>query len=158
MIMRRDDAGLAARLIAETDPVAALGIVARLVDGKRVDAVLGQLKKSSDPGREAALLKLQVALHSVGQFQESIAAAGALGSTGDAASALLVARSGGRLGDRKLTEQALARVVALRASSGATAGIPFDLLTDTALGDIARLGADARVGELLNRLRGYAAN
>ena len=119
-----------------------------------MDGVLGQLKKSNDPGREAALLKLQVALHSIGRFQESIAAAGALGSAGDAASALLVARSGGRLGDRKLTEQALTRVVALRSESGATAGVPFEGLTDTALGDIARVGADARVAELLDRLRG----
>lgn len=160
MVVRRDDAGLAARLMAETDPVASFGIVARLVDGNRVDKVLAELRRDTAAGsaREAALLKLQVGLHSLGKFQESIAAAGALGSAGDAASALLVARSGARIGDRKLTRQALERVVALRAATGDAPGTPFPGLTDTALGDIARLGADFKVAELLGQLRGVQAN
>jgi hypothetical protein len=151
MVTRRDDAGLASRLMAETDPVAAFAIVARLVDAKRVEKVIGELKRSeAAPGRDEALLKMQIGLHSVGQFQQSIAAAGALGSAGDAASALLVARSAARIGDRNLTRQALERVVALRGSASGQ----FAALTDTALGDIARIGADFKVAELLSQLRG----
>jgi Zn-dependent protease len=158
MVSRRDDAGLAARLIGENDPVAAFGIVARLVDGKRVDGVLGQLKRSSAPGRDAAVLKMQVSLHALGRFQESIAAAGALGSAGNAASAVLVARCGARIGDRKLTQQALERAVQLRAASGVAGGGSIDSLSDSALGDIARVGPDQKVAQLLSQLRGTTAN
>ena len=142
MVARGDDAGLAARLTSEGDPLTVLAIVARVVDGRRLGGVLKTLKRGD--GRAAdGLLKLQVGLFALGRFEDSIGAAGALGADGSAASALLVARCGARMGDRKLVRQGLERAVALGHLS----------LSDAALGDIARVGPDERVAELLTRLR-----
>ncbi|MGZ6267150.1 MAG: hypothetical protein ACXWM8_04720 [Candidatus Limnocylindrales bacterium] len=142
MVTRGDDAGVAARLTAEEDPLTVLAIVARIVDGRRLGGVEKTLKRGD--GRAAdGLLKLQVGLFALGLFEDSIGAAGALGTDGNAASALLVARCAARMGDRKLVRQGLERAVALGHVS----------LSDAALGDIARVGPDERVAELLTRLR-----
>jgi hypothetical protein len=79
----------------------------------------------------------------LGQLDEAIAAADILGKSGGAASAVLEARSAARLGDRKRTASALERAIALGVTS----------LPDGALGDIARLGPDPRIGAFLARLR-----
>jgi stage IV sporulation protein FB len=142
MVARGDDAGIAARLTSEEDPLTVLAIVARVVDGRRLGGVLKTLRRGD--GRAAdGLLKLQVGLFALGRFEDSIGAAGALGADGNAASALLVARCAARMGDRKLVRQGLERAVALGHVS----------LSDAALGDIARVGPDERVAELLTRLR-----
>jgi Zn-dependent protease len=142
MVARGDDAGIARRLGYETDPLTVLAIVARVVDGGRLAKVLRTLR-DGDGGAATGLLKLQVGLFALGRFEDSIGAAGALGAEGDAASALLVARSAARMGDRKLVRQALERAAALGHVS----------LSDAALGDIARVGPDERVAQLLTRLR-----
>jgi hypothetical protein len=142
MVARGDDAGLAARLTAEEDPLTVLAIVARVVDGRRIGGVLKMLKLGDGRGADG-LLKLQVGLFALGRFEDSIGAAGALGADGSSASALLVARCGARMGDRKLVRQGLERAVALGHVS----------LSDAALGDIARMGPDERVAQLLTRLR-----
>jgi hypothetical protein len=146
MLARRDDPAVARRLAAETDPLAVLGIVARLVEGKRVPQMLGTLRRDDTPDRTAALLRLQVGLHSLGRFDESLAAASILGRDGGPRSALLEARSAARGGDRKRTAAALERAIAL-------GPVP---LSDAALGDIARLGPDRKVADLLARLRSMA--
>jgi stage IV sporulation protein FB len=143
LIARRDDPAVAARLGAEDDPLAVLGIVTRVVEGKRVSQLLATLRRESMPDRTAALLKLQVGLHALGLFGDSMATATILGSAGGPRSAVLEARSAARSGDRKRTAAALERVLAL----GRIA------LSDDALGDIARLGPDRKVADLLTRLR-----
>jgi Zn-dependent protease len=142
MVARGDDAGIGARLTSEADPLTVLAIVARVVDGRRLGGVLKTLKRG-DGRASDGLLKLQVGLFALGRFEDSIGAAGALGADGSAASALLVARCAARMGDRKLVRQGLERAVALGHVS----------LSDAALGDIARVGPDERVAELLTRLR-----
>jgi hypothetical protein len=142
MVARGDDAGIAARLTSEADPLTVLAIVARVVDGRRLGGVLKTLKRG-DGAAVDGLIKLQVGLFALGLFEDSIGAAGALGADGSAASALLVARCAARMGDRKLVRQGLERAVALGHVS----------LSDAALGDIARVGPDERVAELLTRLR-----
>jgi Zn-dependent protease len=146
MIARRDDPAVAARLGGETDPLAVLGIVTRVVEGQRVAQLLGTLRRGSVPNRTAALLKLQVGLHVLGRFDDSLAAASILGASGGSRSAVLEARSAARKGDRKRAASALERVLSLGAVK----------LSDGALGDLVRLGPDRRVAELLNKLR--AAN
>jgi stage IV sporulation protein FB len=146
MVSRRDDPAVAARLATEPDPLAVLGIVARVVESKRVPQLLGTLRREGGSDRVTALLKLQVGLHSLGRFEDSLAAASILGRTGGALSAVLEARSAARTGDRKRTAVALERAVALG---------PIRL-SDGALGDIARLGPDKRVAEALAKLRSSA--
>jgi Zn-dependent protease len=143
MVARRDDPGLAARLGTETDPLAVLWIVTRVVEGKRVPQLLGVLRRAETANRTTALLKLQVALHALGRYDESMAAASLLGRAGGPRSAVLEARSAARSGDRKRTAAALERAIALG---------PIRL-SDAALGDIARIGPDRRVADLLARLR-----
>jgi Zn-dependent protease len=142
MVGQGNDVGLAARIVGETDPLTILAIVARVVDGKRLQAVLKVLRHG-DAGSVDGLLKLQVALFALGRYEDSIGAAGALGADGDAGSALLVARCAARMGDRKMLRQALERAVALGHVSP----------SDGALGDMARVGPDQQVAELLARLR-----
>jgi Zn-dependent protease len=146
MIARRDDPAVAARLAAETDPLAVFGIVTRVAEAKRVSQLLGVLRREEAADRIPALLKLQVGLHALGQFADSMAAASILGRAGGAPSALLEARSAARAGDRKRTVTALERVLALGSVR----------LSDAALGDIARVGPDRRVADLLARLRNAA--
>ena len=146
MIARRDDPAVAARLASETDPLAVLWIVVRVVEGKRVSQLLGTLRRSSMPGRTSALLKLQVGLHSLGRFEDALAAASIVGASGGPRCAVLEARSAARHGDRKRTAAALGRALALG---------PIQL-TDAALGDIARIGPDRQVAEALSRLRNAA--
>jgi Zn-dependent protease len=143
MVSRRDDPAVATRLATETDPLAVLGIVARIVESKRVPQLLGTLRREETQDRTAALLKLQVGLHSLGRFEDSLEAASILGLVGGAPSAVLEARSAARMGDRKRTAAALERADVLG---------PIRL-SDGALGDIARLGPDKRVAEALARLR-----
>ena len=143
MVGRRDDPAIAARLAVEEDPLAVLGIATRVVEGKRVPQLLGTLRRDDTDDRIPGLLKLQVGLHVLGQLDEAIAAADILGKSGGAASAVLEARSAARLGDRKRTASALERAIALGVTS----------LPDGALGDIARLGPDPRIGAFLARLR-----
>jgi Zn-dependent protease len=143
MIARRDDPAIAIRLGEEDDPLAVLGIVTRVIEGQRVAQLLGTLRREASPGRTAALLKLQVGLHVLGRFGDSMAAASILGSAGGSPGAVLEARSAARSGDRKRTAAALERVLALG---------PIRL-SDDALGDIARLGPDRKVADLLARLR-----
>jgi hypothetical protein len=143
MLARRDDPAVAARLASETDPLAVLGIVARVIESKRVPQLLGTLRRDDTAGRSPGLLKFQVGLHAFGRLEDAIAAADILGKAGGGASAVLEARSAARLGDRKRTAAALERAVAL----GVTR------LPEEALGDIARLGPDPRIGSLLARLR-----
>ena len=143
MVSRRDDPAVATRLATETDPLAVLGIVARIVESKRVPQLLGMLRREETQDRTAALLKLQVGLHSLGRFEDSLAAASILGQAGGARSAVLEARSAARMGDRKRTAAALERAYALG---------PIRL-SEAALGDIARRGPDKRVAEALARLR-----
>ena len=145
MVARGDDAGIAARLVSETDPLAVIAIVARIVEGRRVTGVIRTLRQGDERTVEA-LLKLQVGLYSLGRFEESIGAANALGARGNAGSALLVARCAARIGDRKLVGQALERAAALGPVS----------LSDAALGDIARVGPDERLSSTLARLRSAA--
>ena len=143
MLARRDDPAVTARLASETDPLAVLGIVARVIESKRIPQLLGTLRRDDTAGRSPGLLKFQVGLHALGRLEDAIAAADILGKAGGGASAVLEARSAARLGDRKRTAAALERAVAL----GATR------LPEEALGDIARLGPDPRIGSLLARLR-----
>jgi hypothetical protein len=142
LIVQSNDGAIAERLNSETDPLTVLAIVARVVDGKRLSPVLKTLGRGGSTTVDG-LLKLQVGLYALGRFEDSIGAAGALGPDGDAASALLVARCAARMGDRKLVRQALERAVAL-------GQVP---LSDAALGDIARVGPDQQVAQLLARLR-----
>jgi Zn-dependent protease len=146
MLARRDDQAVAARLAAETDPLAVLGIVARVLESKRVAQLLGTLSRDDITDRRPGLLKLQAGLHALGRFEDSMAAADILGKAGGGASALLEARSAARLGDRKRTAAALERALALGVAS----------LPEGALGDIVRLGPDPSIGSLLVRLRGAA--
>jgi len=143
MVSRRDDPAVASRLATETDPLAVLGIVARIVESGRVLQLLVALRREETGDRTVALLKLQVGLHSLGRFEDSLAAASILGRAGGARSAVLEARSAARTGDCKRTAAALERAVALG---------PIRL-SDGALGDIARLGPDKQVAEALARLR-----
>ena len=144
MVARCDEPAVAARLATEGDPLAVLGIVARVVESKRMPQLLGTLRREGSSDRTTALLKLQVGLHSLGRFEDSLAAASILGRAGGARSAVLEARSAARTGDRKRTAAALERAVAFGPMR----------LSDAALGDIARLGPDKRVAEALARLRG----
>ncbi len=146
MIARRDDPAVASRLASETDPLAVLGIVTRVVEGKRISQLLGALRRDAGDDRVPALLKLQVGLHVLGRFEDSMAAASMLGRSGGAGSAILEARSAARAGDRKRATAALERVLALG---------PV-LLSDAALGDIVRLGPDAKIAGLLAKLRNAA--
>ena len=143
MVSRRDDPAVATRLATETDPLAVLGIVARIVESGRVPQLLVTLRRDETGDRTAALLKLQIGLHALGRFEDSLAAASIVGRAGGAPSAVLEARSAARTGDRKRTAAALERAVALG---------PIRL-SDGALGDIARLGPDKRVAQALARLR-----
>ena len=143
MLARRDDAAVAARLAAETDPLAVLGIVARVIESKRVPQLLGTLRRDDTANQVPGLLKLQIGLHALGRLEDAIAAADILGKAGGGGSAVLEARSAARLGDRKRTASALERAAALGVAS----------LSEGALGDIARLGPDPRIGALLARLR-----
>jgi Zn-dependent protease len=145
MVAQGDDAGIAARLASEMDPLAVLAMVARIVEGRRLTGVMRTLRGGGEQAVDA-LLKLQVGLFSLGRFEDSIGAANALGSSGTAGSALLVARCAARIGDRKLVRQALERALALGPAS----------LSDAALGDIARLGPDERLSDTLARLRSAA--
>jgi stage IV sporulation protein FB len=148
MVARRDDPALAARLASETDPLAVLGIVTRVVEAKRVSQLLGVLRRDQTGEWIPAALKLQVGLHALGRFEDSMAAASMLGRSGGAGSAVLEARSAARAGDRRRATAALERVVALGPVR----------LSDAALGDIVRLGPDAKVAELLSKLRNSSAN
>jgi Zn-dependent protease len=147
MLARRDDSAVAARLAAEADPLAVLGIVARVIDNKRVSQLLGTLRRDDTADQVPGLLKLQIGLHALGRLEDAIAAADILGTAGGGGSAVLEARSAARLGDRKRTAAALERAVAFGVAS----------LSEGALGDIARLGPDPRIGSLLARLRSGAA-
>jgi Zn-dependent protease len=143
MLARRDDSAVAARLAAEADPLAVLGIVARVIDNKRVSQLLGTLRRDDTADQVPGLLKLQIGLHALGRLEDAIAAADILGTAGGGGSAVLEARSAARLGDRKRTASALERSVGLGVAG----------LSEAALGDIARLGPDPRIGALLARLR-----
>jgi Zn-dependent protease len=143
MVTRRDDATVASRLASETDPLAVLGILARVVDAARVSQVREALARGGAADRTPGLLKMQVGLYALGRFEDSIAAAAALGPAGGSAGAILEARSAARLGDRKRTTAALERAIELGA------GDP----SEAALGDLARVGPDDRVGAALARLR-----
>ena len=147
MLARRDDPAVAARLAAEADPLAILGIVARVIESKRVPQLLGALRRDGTADHVPGLLKLQVGLHALGRFDDAIAAADILGKAGGGGSAVLEARSAARLGDRKRTASALERSVGLGVAD----------LSEGALGDIARLGADRRIADLLSRLRSAAS-
>ena len=146
MLARRDDPAVAARLAFETDPLAVLGIVARVIESKRVPQLLGTLRRDDTANQVPGLLKLQVGLHALGRLEDAIAAADILGKAGGGGSAVLEARSAARLGDRKRIASALERAVAFGVAS----------LSEGALGDIARLGPDPRIGSLLARLRSAA--
>jgi hypothetical protein len=146
IISRHDDPVLAARLASETDPLAVFGIVTRVVESKRVPQLLDVLRRDDTADRTDALLKLQVGLHALGRFEDSIAAGSILGRSGGSRSAVMEARSAARAGDRKRTMAALDRVLALGPVT----------LSDAALGDIARLGPDRKVAELLAKLRHVA--
>ena len=143
MVSRRDDAAVGSRLAAETDPLAVLGIVARVVDAGRVVQVRDAIARGSAGDRVPGLLKLQVGLHALGRFEDSIATSSTLGSSGGSGSAILQARSAARQGDRKRTAVALERGIDLGAAG----------LSEADLGDLARVGPDARVGSALARLR-----
>ncbi len=143
MLARRDDPAVAARLAAETDPLAVLGIVGRVVEAERVPQLQDTLRRVDTADQVPGLLKLQVGLHALGRLQDAMATADILGKAGGGGSAVLEARSAARLGDRKRTAAALERAVGL--------GVPR--LPEEALGDIARLGPDPRIGSLLARLR-----
>lgn len=147
MVANRDDPAVAARLAAETDPLAVFGIVTRVVESNRVSQLLGVLRRDQTDDRMPALLKLQVGLHALGRFEDSMAAASMLGRSGGARSAVLEARSAARAGDRKRAAAALERALALG---------PIRL-SDAALGDIARLGPDRRIADLLAKLRSAAS-
>jgi Zn-dependent protease len=146
MVVRRDDPAVAARLATETDPLAVFGIVTRVIEAKRVSELLGVLRRDETDDRIPALLKLQVGLHAMGRFEDSLAAASILGRSGGARSAVLEARSAARTGDRKRTAAALERVLSLGPVR----------LSDAALGDIVRLGPDQKVADLLAKLRSAA--
>jgi Zn-dependent protease len=146
MVARREDPGVAARLGAETDPLAVFWIVVRVVEGQRTSQLLSALRRGDSPDRTDGLRKAQVAFHALGRYADALAAASILGRAGGAESALLEARSAARSGDRKRTAAALERVVSLGPRR----------LSDSALGDIARVGPDRRIGELLTRLRDAA--
>ena len=148
MVANRDDPAVAARLAAETDPLAVFGIVTRVVESNRVSQLLGVLRRDQTADRIPALLKLQVGLHALGRFEDSMAAAAILGRSGGARSAALEARSAARAGDRKRAAVALERALALG---------PIRL-SDAALGDIARLGPDRRIADLLAKLRAAPPN
>ncbi len=143
MVANRDDPAVAARLATETDPLAVFGIVTRVVEARRVSQLLGVLRRDQTGDRIPALLKLQVGLHALGRFEDSMAAASMLGRSGGARSAALEARSAARAGDRKRAAAALERALELGPVR----------LSDAALGDIARLGPDRRIADLLARLR-----
>jgi Zn-dependent protease len=146
MVADRDDVAVANRLAEETDPLVVLWIVTRVIEGRRVSQLLGVLRREGIEGRNAALLKLQVGLHALGRFGESLAAASILGRAGGPRCAVLEARSAARSGDRKRTAAALERALELGPVR----------LSDAALGDIARLGPDRKVADLLARLRSAA--
>ncbi len=143
MVANRDDPAVAARLATETDPLAVFVIVTRVVDSNRVSQLLGALRRDDTGDRIPALLKLQVGLHALGRFGDSMAAASMLGRSGGAPSAVLEARSAARAGDRKKAAAALERAL----------GLGPIRLSDAALGDIARLGPDRKIADLLARLR-----
>jgi stage IV sporulation protein FB len=147
MLARQDDRGLAARLAPEDDPLAVLGIVARLVEAKRVGQVLDALRHDDSAVSVPGLLRLQAGLHALGRFEDALAVASTLGTSGGGAGEVLAARSAARLGDRKRTADALERALELGYGS----------LSESALGDIARVGPDPRVGSVLARLRSGAA-
>jgi hypothetical protein len=147
MIGRRDDPAVATRLAGEEDPLVVLGIVARVVEGKRVPQLLGTLRRDEGPGRVPALLKLQAGLHALGKLEDSMAAAALLGKAGAGAGAVHEARSAARGGDKKRCTEALERAVAVGAPA----------LSESALGDIVRLGPDQRVGAALAKLRSSTA-
>jgi Zn-dependent protease len=147
MLARRDDPAVAARLAAETDPLSVLGIVARVIESKRVPQLLGTLRRDDTANQVPGLLKVQIGLHALGWLEDAIAAADILGKAGGGGSAVLEARSAARLGDRKRTASALERAVGLGVAG----------LSEGALGDIARLGPDPRIGSLLARLRSAAS-
>jgi hypothetical protein len=118
--------------------------VARVIDNKRVSQLLGTLRRDDTADQVPGLLKLQIGLHALGRLEDAIAAADILGTVGGGGgSAVLEARSAARLGDRKRTASALERSVGLGVAG----------LSEGALGDIARLGPDPRIGALLARLR-----
>jgi Zn-dependent protease len=146
MVAAGDDSATATRLAGETDPLATLFIVTRIVEAKRVTQVRNALARVEGADRVVGLTKLQVGLHALGRFEDSIATAAVLGHAGDKGSAILEARSAARLGDKKRAAAALERALDLGASG----------LSEASLGDIARVGPDARVGAALARLRSAA--
>jgi Zn-dependent protease len=146
MVADRDDVAVANRLAEETDPLVVLWIVTRVIEGKRVPQLLGVLRREGIEGRNTALLKLQVGLHALGRFGDALTAASILGRAGGPRSAVMEARSAARSGDRKRTAAALERALVLGPVR----------LSDAALGDIARLGPDRKVADLLARLRNAA--
>jgi stage IV sporulation protein FB len=146
MVAAGDDSATATRLAGETDPLATLFIVTRIVEAKRVPQVRNALARVEGADRVVGLTKLQVGLHALGRFEDSIATAAVLGHAGDKGSAILEARSAARLGDKKRAAAALERALDLGASG----------LSEASLGDIARVGPDARVGAALARLRSAA--
>ncbi len=143
MIARRDDPAVGRRLAVEADPLAVLEIVARLAEAKRISQMLSTLRRGEIEDGNVALLKLQIGLHSLGRFEESLTAASMIGRAGGPMSAVLEARSAARAGDRKRTAAALERALNLGEAAP----------SEAALGDIVRLGPDPRVAELLNRMR-----
>jgi stage IV sporulation protein FB len=146
MVARQDDSAVAARLAVETDPLAVLGIVQRVVEAKRVPQLTSALRQGDSAARVPGLLKLQVGLHALGRFEDAVAAAETLGNAGSGESAVLEARSAARLGDKKRTAAALERA----------AGLGIARLSEAALGDVARLGPDRGISELLSRFRNRA--
>ncbi len=143
MIARRDDVSVASRLGSEEDPLTVLGIVARMADAKRIAQLLATLRREDPGSRKAALLKLQVALHSMGRYQDALAAASLGGQEASRQSVVLEARSAARLGDKKRTAAALERA----------RGLGQSRLSEPALADIVRVGQDKRIGELLAQIR-----
>ena len=107
------------------------------------DSQATKLRRDQTGQRIQALLKLQVGLHALGRFDDSMAAASMLGRSGGPRSAVLEARSAARAGDRKRTVAALEKALALGPVR----------LSDSALGDLARLGPDRKVADLLAKLR-----
>ncbi len=154
MLRRKDAAALAGRLIQETDPLAILVIIGRTVDAGRGKALLDAVRAHRDGHssvdslreREQGLLKLQVGFYALGRHEESMAAGQELPRTADPAraqSVLLLARSAARRGDRRRAREDLARAIELGVGE----------LSESALGDLARLGPDQGVADLLARLR-----
>lgn len=145
MVARKDDAAIVARLADEPDPLAILGIVMRVVEARRVPELLAAIRRTDATARERTAFPLQAALHALGRFDESMAAAELVGA-GNSRCAVLEARSAARTGNGKRAEAALRRALALGSVR----------LSDSDLGDIARLGADQKIADVLAAIRASA--